>query len=150
MQREQIATLKAFGYSNLAVLGHYWRMVSVIVGLGIVGGISIIGTSGIVIPYSAKAYTACISKSLDVASACGCETIVLSTGRRSEKYAQREFPLPEESFILAGDYIGYSLKNIARRGFRKAVIWGMVGKMSKLAAGNLYTNVSDSSVDIEL
>jgi len=118
--------------------------------LGIIGGISIIGTSGIVIPYSAKAYTACISKSLDVASACGCETIVLSTGRRSEKYAQRELRLPEESFILAGDYIGYSLKNIARRGFRKAIIWGMIGKMSKLAAGNLYTNVSDSSVDIEL
>jgi len=118
--------------------------------LGIIGGISIIGTSGIVIPYSAKAYTACISKSLDVASACGCETIVLSTGRRSEKYAQRELRLPEESFILAGDYIGYSLKNIARKGFSKVIIWGMIGKMSKLAAGNLYTNVSDSSVDMEL
>ncbi len=118
--------------------------------LGIVGGISIIGTSGIVIPYSVKAYTACISKSLDVASACGCETIVLSTGRRSEKYAQRDLPLPEESFILAGDFIGYSLKDIARKGFSKVIIWGMVGKISKLAAGNLYTNVSDSSVDIEL
>ena len=118
--------------------------------LGIIGGISIIGTSGIVIPYSTKAYTACISKSLDVALACGCETIVLSTGRRSEKYAQREWWLPEESFILAGDHIGYSLKNIARKGFSKVIIWGMIGKMSKLAAGNLYTNVSDSSVDIEL
>lgn len=118
--------------------------------LGIIGGISIIGTSGIVIPYSAKAYTACISKSLDVASACGCETIVLSTGRRSEKYAQRELRLPDESFILAGDYIGYSLKNIARRGFDKAIIWGMIGKMSKLASGNLYTNVSDSLVDIAM
>lgn len=118
--------------------------------LGILGGISIIGTSGIVVPYSVRAYTACISKSLGVAAACGCETVVLSTGRRSEKHAQKELALPEESYILAGDYIGYSLKEIARKGFRKAIVWGMIGKISKLAAGSLYTNVSDSAVDIAI
>jgi cobalt-precorrin-5B (C1)-methyltransferase len=118
--------------------------------LGIVGGISIIGTSGIVIPYSVKAYTACISKSLDVATACGCDQVVFTTGRRSEKYAQNELRLDEEAFILAGDYIGYSLKESTRKGMRKAIIWGMIGKISKLAAGHLYTNVSDSVVDLDM
>jgi cobalt-precorrin-5B (C1)-methyltransferase len=118
--------------------------------LGIVGGISIIGTSGIVIPYSVRAYTACISKSLDVALACGCNRVVFTTGRRSEKYAQTELALPEEAFILAGDYIGYSLKESARKGIQKAIIWGMIGKVSKLAAGHFYTNVSDSVVDLDM
>jgi cobalt-precorrin-5B (C1)-methyltransferase len=118
--------------------------------LGIVEGISIIGTSGIVIPYSVKAYTACISKALDVAAACGCREVVFTTGRRSEKYAQGALHLQEEAFILAGDYIGYSLKETARKGICKATVWGMIGKISKLAAGHLYTNVSDSFIDISL
>ncbi len=116
--------------------------------LGIVGGISILGTTGIVIPYSVNAYTACISQSIDVAVACGCREVVLTTGRRSEKFAQKELPLPEECFVLAGDYIGFSLKESARKGLERVIVWGMIGKISKLAAGFLYTNVSDSRVDI--
>ncbi len=116
--------------------------------LGIIGGISILGTSGVVIPYSVNAYTACISQALNVAAASGCRQVVLTTGRRSEKFAQKELNLPEECFIQAGDFIGYSLLECARRGLAKATIWGMIGKMSKLAAGHLYTNVSDSRVDI--
>lgn len=116
--------------------------------LGIVGGISILGTTGIVIPYSVDAYTACISQGLDVAVACGCREAVLTTGRRSEKFAQRELALPDECFIQAGDFIGYSLKECVRRPLAKVTIWGMPGKISKLAAGNLFTNVSDSRVNI--
>jgi len=118
--------------------------------LGIVGGISILGTTGIVIPYSVNAYTACISQALDVAVACGCQEAVLTTGRRSEKFAQKELDLPEECFIQAGDFIGYSLEECARKGLAKATIWGMIGKISKLAAGHRYTNVSHSTVDISL
>ncbi len=116
--------------------------------LGITGGISILGTSGVVIPYSVSAYTACISRGLDVARACGCREAVLTTGRRSEKYAQQELGLAEECFIQAGDFIDYSLAECAGKGVERVTIWGMVGKISKLAAGYLYTNVSDSRVDI--
>lgn len=117
--------------------------------LGIVGGISILGSSGIVIPYSTSAYQACISQALDVAVACGCRQAVLTTGRRSEKFAQKELAaLTEECFVQAGDFIGYSLQECARRRLDKVTVWGMVGKISKLAAGHLYTNVSDSRVDI--
>ena len=116
--------------------------------LGIVKGISILGTTGIIIPYSVNAYKDCISQALDVAVACGCRQVVLTTGRRSEKYAQSELSLPEECFILAGDFIGYSLEECAKRKIARAIVWGMTGKISKLAAGHLYTNVSDSKVDI--
>jgi cobalt-precorrin-5B (C1)-methyltransferase len=116
--------------------------------LGIVKGISILGTTGIVIPFSVNAYTACISQALDVAVACGCRQVVLTTGRRSEKFAQKELSLPGECFLQAGDFIGYSLEECARRHLAKAIVWGMIGKISKLATGHLYTNVSDSRVDI--
>jgi cobalt-precorrin-5B (C1)-methyltransferase len=117
--------------------------------LGIVKGISILGTTGIVIPYSVNAYKASISQALDVAVACGCHRVVLTTGRRSEKFAQGELvSLREECFIQAGDFIGYSLGECARRHLAQVTIWGMTGKISKLAAGHFYTNVSDSRVDI--
>ena len=116
--------------------------------LGIIGGISILGTTGIVIPYSINAYTACISQALDVAVACGCREVVLTTGRRSEKFAQNELALSEECFVQAGDFMDYSLKECARKRLAKVTIWGMIGKTSKLAAGYLYTNTSDSKVDI--
>jgi cobalt-precorrin-5B (C1)-methyltransferase len=116
--------------------------------LGIIKGISILGTTGVVIPYSVNAYTTCISRALDVAVACDCRQAVLTTGRRSEKFAQAELALAEECFIQAGDFIGYSLKECARRNLAKVIVWGMTGKISKLAAGHLYTNVSHSRVNI--
>jgi len=116
--------------------------------LGIIKGISILGTTGIVIPYSVNAYKACLSQALDVAVACGCRQVVLTTGRRSEKFAQGELALAEECFVQAGDFIGYALEQCARRSFDKVIIWGMMGKLSKLAAGHMYTNVSHSRVDI--
>jgi cobalt-precorrin-5B (C1)-methyltransferase len=118
--------------------------------LGIVGGISILGTTGIVIPYSVNAYTTCISKALDVAVACGCRQAVLTTGRRSEKFAQEKLGLASECFVQAGDFIGFSLKEGLKRPLYKLTIWGMIGKISKLAAGHLYTNISDSRVDLAL
>jgi len=116
--------------------------------LGIVGGISILGTTGIVIPYSVNAYKTCISQALDIAVACGCRQVVLTTGRRSEKFAQSELALAEECFVQAGDFIGYSLGECVKRRLAKVIVWGMMGKISKLAAGHLYTNVSHSRVDV--
>jgi cobalt-precorrin-5B (C1)-methyltransferase len=116
--------------------------------LGIEGGISILGTTGIVIPYSISAYKTCIAQSLDIALACNCCHVVLTTGRRSEKYAQSELSLQEECFIQAGDFIGFSLQECNKRQFTGVIIWGMTGKISKLAAGHLYTNTSDSRIDI--
>ena len=116
--------------------------------LGIVGGISILGTTGIVIPYSVNAYKACISQSLDVAAACGCDRIVLTTGRRSEKFAQQQLKLAEECYVLSGDFIRFSLKECALKSISQVIIWGMPGKISKLAAGALYTNVSHSAIDM--
>lgn len=118
--------------------------------LGIVGGLSVLGTSGIVIPYSMDAYKACIPQSLKIARACGQDTVVITTGRRSERYAQAVYELAEECFVMAGDFIDLSLSSAAELGFRKAVIWGMAGKISKLAAGNIYTHISASEVDISL
>ena len=116
--------------------------------LGIIGGISILGTSGLVIPYSVEACKVSISQALDIAVASACQEVVLTTGRRSEKFAQREFPLAEESFVQMGDFVGYALEECARRGLAKVIIWGMVGKLSKIAKGDFYTNVSDSKIDV--
>ncbi|MCL5256271.1 MAG: cobalt-precorrin-5B (C(1))-methyltransferase, partial [Chloroflexi bacterium] len=118
--------------------------------LGIVGGISILGTTGIVVPYSTEAYKASVSQSLDVARAAGCEEVVLTTGRRTERYAQREVNLPEEAFIQTGDFMGHALRECATRGIRKANIWAMIGKLAKIASGNFQTHVSNSQVDPHL
>ncbi|OGO24981.1 MAG: hypothetical protein A2144_10310 [Chloroflexi bacterium RBG_16_50_9] len=116
--------------------------------LGIVGGISILGTTGIIIPYSVNAYKATIARALDIAIACGCRQVVLTTGRRSEKFAQNGMALPEECFVQVGDFVGYSLEQCVDKKISRVTIWGMTGKISKLAAGHLYTNISDSQVDI--
>ena len=117
--------------------------------LGIIGGISILGTSGVVIPYSVQAYKVSISQALDIAVATGCGEVVLTTGGRSEKFAQRELMLPEESFIQMADFVDYALDECAQKGLAKVIIWGMVGKLSKIATGQLYTHVSNSRVDVD-
>ncbi|MDP2681202.1 MAG: cobalt-precorrin-5B (C(1))-methyltransferase CbiD [Deltaproteobacteria bacterium] len=121
--------------------------------LGIIGGISILGTTGIVEPVSLSAYRNSITCAIDVAMASGCKEIVFSTGRSSEKVAEKELKLPEETFILVGDHMGFALKKIGVRGqgsgVRKVTIAGQFGKFSKLAAGHFETHCSDSSVELE-
>jgi cobalt-precorrin-5B (C1)-methyltransferase len=116
--------------------------------LGISGGISILGTSGYVIPYSTDAYRATISLGISVAAAQGLNDIVLTTGRRSEKYAQAELKLPEECYVQAGDHIGLALDECVKNNITRIHIWGMAGKLSKLAVGEFYTHVEKSQVDI--
>lgn len=118
--------------------------------LGITGGISILGTSGIVEPMSLSAYRHSISLGVDVALANGCATVVYSTGRSTEKAVQKAMKdLPETAFILTGDHMGHALKDaLGRPLLKKAVIAGQFAKFSKLAAGHFETHCSDASVEL--
>ena len=116
--------------------------------LGIIGGISILGTRGIVVPFSSSAYMASIVEAISVAKACGCEHVVLTTGGRSEKYAMELLPeLPEEAFIEMGDFVGFSLKQCKKQGIQKVSLVGMMGKFSKVAQGVMMVHSKGSSVD---
>jgi len=117
--------------------------------LGIVGGVSILGTTGIVIPYSTKAFKASIRQALGVAQANGCREVILVSGRRSEKFAQEFLSLREEAFIEVGDYVDYSLGECVKKRLEKATLWGMVGKMAKIAQGQLFTHSKSSAVEPE-
>jgi cobalt-precorrin-5B (C1)-methyltransferase len=116
--------------------------------LGILGGLSILGTSGIVIPYSTAAWRASVEQAVDVAAANGVTHVVLSTGSRSEKYAQALLSLPELAFVEMGEFTGHALKRCVRRGVRRVTLSGMVGKMSKIAQGHMMTHVASNQVDL--
>lgn len=117
--------------------------------LGIMGGISILGTTGIVLPYSTASFAASIRQSLDVAIAAGADTAVLTTGGRSEDFAKAMFDLPEHCFVQMGDFAGYSIKQCADKKIRKAIIAGFIGKLTKMAAGVKQTHVKGSHVNME-
>ena len=119
--------------------------------LGIIGGISILGTTGIVLPYSTASFAASIRQSLDVAIAMGINTVVLTTGGRSEDFAKELFAklLPDHSFVQIGDFAGYAIKQCANKKIRKAVIAGFIGKLTKMAMCIKQTHVRGSHVDME-
>ena len=119
--------------------------------LGLLGGISILGTSGIVKPYSTAAYKASVVQAIDVARRRQIETLVLTTGGKSEAYAMQIHPeLPEEAFIQVGDFVGVGVKHCARRKAGRAVVVGMIGKLSKMADGKTMTHAAGSEVNMEL
>jgi cobalt-precorrin-5B (C1)-methyltransferase len=116
--------------------------------LGIVGGISILGTTGIVRPYSTASWRASVEQAVDVAAANGVREVVLSTGGRSEKFSQGLFPeLPELAYVEMGEFTGHALKRCAARGISKATLAGMIGKLSKIAQGHFMTHVAGNQVD---
>src|SRR3990172_3347581 len=117
--------------------------------LGIVGGISILGTTGIVEPMSLAAYTHSISCAVDVAAAAGLDEVVFSTGRSSEKAVEKLLKLPEAAYVLTGDHMGFALKDAAKKNIiKKVVVAGQFGKFTKLASGHFETHCSDSSVEL--
>lgn len=116
--------------------------------LGIVGGISILGTSGIVIPFSTASFAASIRQNIDVAIAMGEQEIVLTTGGRSEDFAKKVFDLPEHCFVQMGDFAGYSTKQCAKKGIQKITVVGFIGKLAKMASGVKQTHVKGSKVDM--
>ena len=116
--------------------------------LGIVNGISILGTSGIVIPFSTAAYAASIRQNLDVAIAAGNDIVVLTTGGRSEDFAKKIVSLPEHCFVQIGDFSGYAIQQCGRKDIKKAYVVGFIGKLAKMAAGVKQTHVKGSKVDM--
>ena len=117
--------------------------------LGIIGGISILGTTGIVRPVSSEAWTASITASMDVAKAMGIDTVVLSSGRSSEASHMKQYGFPEESYIMMGDYLEFSLLEAKQHGFRKIHLAAQWAKMLKIAMATPQTHVRHGAIDIK-
>nr|MBO2469152.1 cobalt-precorrin-5B (C(1))-methyltransferase [Bacillota bacterium] len=116
--------------------------------LGIVGGVSILGTRGIVVPYSTAAYKASVAQAIRVAKANGCDHLVLTTGGRSETYARARFPhLPEVAFIQMGDFVGFALQHCRKQNVARVSLVGMMGKFSKVACGVMMVHAKSAPVD---
>jgi cobalt-precorrin-5B (C1)-methyltransferase len=119
--------------------------------LGIVGGISILGTTGVVRPFSTAAYRASVVQQVDVAAAQGETMMVLATGSRSEQAALHLLHrLDPVCVVEVGDFTGIALRRAAAAGIRRAVLVAMAGKITKLAAGVMMTHFHRSKVDNDL
>lgn len=118
--------------------------------LGIIGGISILGTDGLVRPYSAAAFRASIHLEMNVAKEAGYQWIGLATGKRSATYLS-EYLQDERGLgvVDVGDELGYPLKQLLKFGFKQVVFGGMIGKFSKLAQGRFQTHVQEGEVNFE-
>ena len=117
--------------------------------IGILNGISILGTSGIVIPYSTASFAAAIRQQIDVVSSMNDEEVVLTTGGRSEDFAREIIKLPDHSFIQMGDFSGYTIQQCAKKSLKKAYVAGFIGKLAKMAAGVKQTHVKGGKVDMK-
>jgi cobalt-precorrin-5B (C1)-methyltransferase len=117
--------------------------------LGIVGGLSILGTTGIVIPYSCSSWIHSIHRGIDVARACGLTHVATSTGATSEAAVQKMHNLPDTALIDMGDFVGGTLKYLKLHPVPRVTIAGGIGKMTKLAQGLLDLHSKRGSVDLE-
>ena len=116
--------------------------------LGIEGGISIIGVSGIVEPFSEEAFISSIRKCMEVAKASGTDHVVINSGAKSERFLKDHYPhLPSQAFVQYGNYIGETLKIANELEFRQVTLGVMLGKAVKLAAGNLDTHSKKTVMD---
>lgn len=118
--------------------------------LGIVGGLSILGTTGIVRPFSCSAYIASIHQGIDVARANGVAHIAACTGNTSEDAMRAHYGLPDIALIEMGDFAGAVLKHLRRAPVARLSMCGGFGKLSKLAAGHLDLHSRHSSIDLPL
>ena len=118
--------------------------------LGIVGGISILGTTGVVRPLSMTAYRRSLVPQIDVALAQNYERIFLVPGNIGEKLAKQIFKVPEDAIIQTGDFMGYMLKKAVEKGAKEIIIFGHPGKLVKLAAGifNTHHKMGDARMEV--
>src|SRR5438477_12166427 len=116
--------------------------------LGIVGGLSVLGTTGIVVPYSCSSWIHSIHRGIDVARAAGLDHIAAATGTTSERAVQLLYDLPEHAPIDLGDFVGGTLKYLRRRPVARLTLAGGFAKLAKLAAGHLDLHSARSRVDI--
>lgn len=117
--------------------------------LGILGGLSILGVSGIVRPFSCSAYIASIHQAIDVARANGFTHLAACTGNASEERMRLHYNLPDIALIEMGDFAGAVLKHIRRAPVAKLSLCGGFGKFSKLAAGHLDLHSHHSSINLQ-
>ncbi len=115
--------------------------------LGIVGGLSVLGTTGVVVPYSCASWIHAIHRGIDVARAAGLSHIAAATGTTSERAVQALYGLPDHALIDMGDFVGGTLKYLRRRPLPRVTLAGGFAKMAKLAAGHLDLHSSRSRVD---
>jgi cobalt-precorrin-5B (C1)-methyltransferase len=117
--------------------------------LGIVGGISILGTTGLVKPFSHEAYEETIQAALTVARSNGCERVVLSTGGKSENFARATLEgWPIEAFVQIADFFAFSVRTALKMGFRGIVHSVFFGKAVKMAQGHAYTHAHKVAMDL--
>lgn len=117
--------------------------------LGIINGISILGTTGIVEPMSEEAFRTSLAPQIDVALAAGYNSLVFTPGKIGESIARR-YHIPAEVSILTSNFIGYMLEEASRRGVKDIVLFGHMGKLVKVAGGIFYTHskIADGRMDI--
>ncbi|MGB9792696.1 MAG: cobalt-precorrin-5B (C(1))-methyltransferase CbiD [Thermacetogeniaceae bacterium] len=108
--------------------------------LGIVGGISILGTTGIVEPMSEDAFKSALALQLEIAKATGQGTVLLTPGRSGARLARELLGAPAEAVVVVSNYFGYMLEGCVQHGICKAVLWGHAGKLAKVAAGSFQTH----------
>jgi cobalt-precorrin-5B (C1)-methyltransferase len=117
--------------------------------LGIIGGISILGTTGIVVPYSLAAWEASVMQNIDVAAAQGYHDLIFVVGGRGERFAQKLFDRPQIAFVQIGDFFGQALRHAAKAGTTHITLASMIGKLAKFAAGNESVHSKESVQDFD-
>ncbi|HEX3787993.1 MAG TPA: cobalt-precorrin-5B (C(1))-methyltransferase [Pseudonocardiaceae bacterium] len=118
--------------------------------LGILGGLSILGTTGVVVPYSCSAWIDSIRRGIDVARAAGHQHVAGCTGSTSERVAAQLHHLPEDALLDMGDFAGAVLKYLRRHPVPRLTVAGGIGKLAKLADGHLDLHSGRSTVNPEL
>src|SRR6202050_1959075 len=115
--------------------------------LGILGGLSVLGTTGVVVPYSCASWVHSIQRGIDVARAAGLCHIAAATGTTSARAVPRLYALPHHALIDMGDFVGGALKYLRRHPVTRLTLAGGFAKMAKLAAGHLDLHSSKSQVE---
>ena len=116
--------------------------------MGIEGGISIIGTSGIVKPFSSEAFVNSIRKQVEMVQALKVERLVINSGAKSEKYVRKLYPhLPSQAFVHYGNFIGETIRVAHEVGLPRVTMGIMIGKAVKLAEGSLDTHSKHSTMN---
>lgn len=115
--------------------------------LGILGGLSVLGTTGVVVPYSCSAWVHSIHRGIDVARATGCDHVIAATGNTSETAARTLYPVPDEALIDMGDFAGAVLKYLRKHPIPRLTLAGGLAKISKLAEGHMDLHSDRSRVD---
>ena len=119
--------------------------------LGILNGISILGTTGIVRPYSTAAFRASVVQAVDVAAKQGQTSVVFTTGGRSEKFAMRQLPtLDEACFVQMGDFVKAAFATAIKRRIREVYVGAMVGKLTKMCQGLAVTHAWRAEIDRDI